>query len=206
MNDPLFKFTERAKMVLVCVQDEAIRLHHSHVGTEHVLLGLVREGEGVAAQVLNNLGVELTLARHAVEFVVGRGERTVGGDIPLTPRAKRVIEFAIQEAARLGHGNIDTEHLLLGLVREGEGMAAGLLESLGVSLDDVPAQIEQVMHQSPVPRDPGRSQPCDVERPAPDPADRAADRRFPPPMTIVRQWKPRTPPADDAGAAAGDVR
>jgi ATP-dependent Clp protease ATP-binding subunit ClpC len=112
------------------------------------LLGLVREGEGVAAKVLGNLGVELNKVRSAVEFIIGRGDRTVAGDIGLTPRAKKVIELSVDEARRLNHHYIGTEHLLLGLVREGEGIAAGVLESLGVSLDKVRSQVIYVLNQS----------------------------------------------------------
>ena len=148
MNDRLDKFTERAKKVLVYAQDEATRFNHNYIGTEHLLLGLVREGEGIAAQVLKNLGVELNKVRSAVEFIIGRGERMVVGDITLTPRAKRVIELSIEEARRLGHNYIGTEHLLLGLVREGEGIAAGVLESLGVNLEKVRSQVVQVVSQS----------------------------------------------------------
>ncbi len=145
MNDRLDKFTERAKKVLVYAQDEATRFNHNYIGTEHLLLGLLREGEGIAARVLSNLGVELNKVRSAVEFIIGRGERMVVGDINLTPRAKRVIELAVEEARRLGHNYIGTEHLLLGLVREGEGIAAGVLESLGVNLEKVRAQAVQVV-------------------------------------------------------------
>ena len=145
MNDRLDKFTERAKKVLVYAQDEATRFNHNYIGTEHLLLGLLREGEGIAARVLSNLGVELNKVRSAVEFIIGRGERMVVGDINLTPRAKRVIELAVEEARRLGHNYIGTEHLLLGLVREGEGIAAGVLESLGVNLEKVRAQVVQVV-------------------------------------------------------------
>ncbi len=145
MNDRLDKFTERAKKVLVYAQDEATRFNHNYIGTEHLLLGLLREGDGIAAKVLGNLGVELNKVRSAVEFIIGRGERMVVGDINLTPRAKRVIELAVEEARRLGHNYIGTEHLLLGLVREGEGIAAGVLESLGVNLDKVRAQVVQVV-------------------------------------------------------------
>ena len=129
------KFTERARKVLSLAQDEAQRFNHNYIGTEHLLLGLVREGDGVAAKVLNNLGVELTKVRSAVEFIIGRGDRIVLGEIGLTPRAKKVIELAVDEARRLDHHYVGTEHLLLGLVREGEGIAAGVLESLGVTLD-----------------------------------------------------------------------
>jgi ATP-dependent Clp protease ATP-binding subunit ClpC len=145
VNDRLDKFTERAKKVLVYAQDEATRFNHNYIGTEHLLLGLLREGDGIAAKVLGNLGVELNKVRSAVEFIIGRGERMVVGDINLTPRAKRVIELAVVEARRLGHNYIGTEHLLLGLVREGEGIAAGVLESLGVNLDKVRAQVVQVV-------------------------------------------------------------
>src|SRR5881227_2515795 len=142
------KFTDRARKVLTLAQDEAQRFNHNYIGTEHLLLGLVREGEGVAARVLENMNVELAKVRTAVEFIIGRGDRPVVGEVGLTPRAKRVIELAIDEARRLGHNYIGTEHLLLGLVREGEGIAAGVLESLGVSLDKVRAQVIHVLSQS----------------------------------------------------------
>ncbi|HEU4783042.1 MAG TPA: Clp protease N-terminal domain-containing protein, partial [Ktedonobacterales bacterium] len=116
-------------------QDEAQRFNHNYIGTEHLLLGLVREGDGVAAKVLANLGVELNKVRSAVEFTVGRGDRPVRSEVGLTPRAKKVMELAVDEARRLNHHYIGTEHLLLGLIREGGGIAAGVLESLGVSLE-----------------------------------------------------------------------
>jgi len=145
VNDRLDKFTERAKKVLVYAQDEATRFNHNYIGTEHLLLGLLREGDGIAAKVLGNLHVELNKVRSAVEFIIGRGERMVVGDINLTPRAKRVIELSVEEARRLGHNYIGTEHLLLGLLREGEGIAAGVLESLGVNLEKVRAQVVQLV-------------------------------------------------------------
>src|SRR5579884_3314081 len=148
MPDRFDKFTERARKVLQLAQEEAQRFNHNYIGTEHLLLGLVREGEGVAAKVLANLGVDLNKVRSAVEFIIGRGDRTVTGDIGLTPRAKKVIELSVDEARRLNHHYIGTEHLLLGLVREGEGIAAGVLESLGVSLDKVRAQVIHVLSQS----------------------------------------------------------
>jgi ATP-dependent Clp protease ATP-binding subunit ClpC len=148
MSDRFDKFTERARKVLTLAQEEAQRFNHNYIGTEHLLLGLVREGDGVAAKVLANLGVELNKVRSAVEFIIGRGDRSVTGDIGLTPRAKKVIELAVDEARRLNHHYIGTEHLLLGLVREGEGIAAGVLESLGVSLEKVRNQIIHVLNQS----------------------------------------------------------
>jgi ATP-dependent Clp protease ATP-binding subunit ClpC len=141
------KFTERAKRVLSLAQEEAQRFNHNYIGTEHLLLGLVREGEGVAAQVLSSLGVELNKVRSAVEFIIGRGDRIVLGEIGLTPRAKKVIELAVDEARRLNHHYIGTEHLLLGLVREGEGIAAGVLESLGVNLEKVRSTTIQILAQ-----------------------------------------------------------
>jgi ATP-dependent Clp protease ATP-binding subunit ClpC len=148
MSSRFEKFTERARKVLTLAQEEAQRFNHNYIGTEHILLGLVREGEGVAAKVLANLGVELEKVRSAVEFIIGRGERTVRGEIGLTPRAKRVIELAVDEARRLGHNYIGTEHLLLGLLREGEGVAAGVLESLGISLEKVREETKQILQQS----------------------------------------------------------
>src|SRR5579862_433397 len=136
-RDRFDKFTERARKVLSLAQEEAQRFNHPYSGTEHLLLGLIREGEGVAAKVLSNLGVELNKVRSATEFIVGRGDQIVLGEIGLTPRSKKVIELAVDEARRLNHRYIGTEHLLLGLVREGEGIASGILESLGVNLEKV---------------------------------------------------------------------
>ena len=142
------KFSERARRVLSLAQEEAQRFNHNYIGTEHILLGLVRETDGVAAKVLSNLGIELSKVRSAVEFIIGRGERSGTGDIGLTPRAKKVIELAVDEARRLGHYYIGTEHLLIGLMREGEGVAAGVLESLGVSLDKIRTETNRVLSQN----------------------------------------------------------
>ena len=143
------KFSERARRVLSLAQEEAQRFNHNYIGTEHILLGLVRETDGVAAKALANLGIELDKVRAAVEFVMGRGERSSPGEIGLTPRAKKVIELAVDEARRLNHHYIGTEHLLIGLMREGEGVAAGVLESLGVSLDKVRGETSRILTQSP---------------------------------------------------------
>ena len=139
------KFSERARRVLSLAQEEAQRFNHNYIGTEHILLGLVRETEGVAARVLSNLNVELVKVRAAVEFIIGRGERPTPGEIGLTPRAKKVIELAVDEARRLNHHYIGTEHLLIGLMREGEGVAAGVLESLGVSLEKVRDETSRII-------------------------------------------------------------
>jgi Clp amino terminal domain, pathogenicity island component len=147
-NDRFDKFTERARRVLTLAQEEARSFNHNYIGTEHLLLGLIREGGGVAAKVLRSLGVELDTVRSQVEFIIGRGERMIVGEIGLAPRAKKVIELAVDEARRLGHHYIGTEHLLLGLVREGEGIAAGVLQSLGVNLEKVRTQTVQALSQS----------------------------------------------------------
>jgi ATP-dependent Clp protease ATP-binding subunit ClpC len=143
--DRFDKFTERAQRVLTLAQQEAERFDHNYIGTEHLLLGLLREDNGVAAMALANLGVELDMARSQVDAIIGRGEHAAAGAIGLTPRAKKVIELAVDEARRFGHHYIGTEHLLLGLVREGEGIAAGVLESLGVSLERVRAGVQLML-------------------------------------------------------------
>src|SRR5437764_728665 len=145
---PFDRFNDRAKRVLALAQDEAIRFNHNYIGVEHLLLGLVREGEGVAARVLDSLGVELSKARTAVEFIIGGGDATTSpSEITLSPRTKKVIELAIDEARKLGHSYVGTEHLLLGIVREGEGIASGVLESLGVSLEKVRHQVIATLGQ-----------------------------------------------------------
>lgn len=150
------KFNERARKVLSLAQEEAQRFQHNYLGTEHILLGLVREGEGVAAQVLSSLDVELAKVRSALEFVIGRGDRIVLGEVGLTPRAKKVVELAVDEARRLNHPMIGTEHLLLGLIREGGGIAAGVLETLGVNLEKVRIEVVRVLsrHSSDISKEP----------------------------------------------------
>ena len=142
------KFSERARRVLSLAQEEAQRFNHNYIGTEPILLGLVRETEGVAARVLSNLGVELSKVRSAVEFIIGRGEKSIPGEIGLTPRAKKVIELAVDEARRLNHSYIGTEHLLIGLLREGEGVAAGVLESLSVTLEKIRGETNRILSQT----------------------------------------------------------
>jgi ATP-dependent Clp protease ATP-binding subunit ClpC len=146
MADRLYdKFTKRAKQVLQLATEEARTFNHPYVGTEHILLGLIRESEGIAARVLDELGVKLSQARSAVEFIVGVGEGTRHNEQELTARAKKVIEYAIEEARRLNHHYIGTEHLLLGLVRNGEGVATGVLDIVGVSLEQVRNQVMHVL-------------------------------------------------------------
>lgn len=150
MADTFEKFTERARKVFSLAQEEAQRLNHNYIGTEHLLLGLVREGDGIAARVLDNLGVSLSKVRSTVEFIIGRGDGLVAGDPKITPRAKKVIELAMDEARRLNNHYIGTEHLLLGLAREGEGIAAGALESLGVTMPIVRARVLKVIERQPL--------------------------------------------------------
>ena len=145
------KFSERARKVLTYAQEEAQHLNHSYIGTEHILLGLLREEEGVAAKVLTNLGAGLNKVRASVEFIIGRGEKPSAGETGLTPRARRVIELAIDEARYLGHNYIGTEHLLLGLLREGEGIASGVLDSFGITLDRARTETTRILTQG-VPR------------------------------------------------------
>ena len=139
------KFSEHARRVLTISQEEAQRFNHNYIGTEHILLGLVRETEGAAARVISSLGVDLTKVRSAVEFIIGRGEKPAQGEIGLTPRAKKVVELAVDEARRMNHTYIGTEHLLIGLLREGEGVAAGVLESLGITLDKARGEVSKLV-------------------------------------------------------------
>ncbi|HET9660062.1 MAG TPA: Clp protease N-terminal domain-containing protein [Thermomicrobiales bacterium] len=148
MTSNFDKFTPRARKVLSLSQQESERLNHPYIGTEHLLLGLVREGEGIAARVLTDMGVQLPEARSAVESIIGREEGAVMGEVGLTPRAKKVIELSVDEARRLDHSYIGTEHVLLGLLREIEGHAVGILESLGVDAVKVRQQVMQMVEQS----------------------------------------------------------
>jgi hypothetical protein len=125
------RFTDRARRVVVLSQEEAVGLKHNYIGTEHLLLGLIREREGVAARALESLGISLEAVRAQVEEIIGQGQTAAIGQIPFTPRAKKVLELSLREALQLGHNYIGTEHILLGLVREGEGVAAQVLVKLG---------------------------------------------------------------------------
>ena len=144
------RFTDRARRAVVLAQQEARRLDHNYIGTEHLLLGLVREGHGVAAMALEALGVSLDGVRAQVEEVIGRGPQPPGGHIPFTPRAKKVLELSLREAKGLGHDYIGTEHILLGLIREGEGVAAQVLVRLGADLPRVRQQVVALLTDQPV--------------------------------------------------------
>ena len=147
MTSRFEKFSERARKVLSLAQEEAQQFNHSYIGTEHILLGLVRETEGLAARVLAELGVKNAKIRSAVEFIIGKGEKTDSSEIGLTQRAKKVIELAVDEARRLNHNYIGTEHILIGIMKEGEGVAAGVLESLDVTLEKIRAETAKLQRQ-----------------------------------------------------------
>jgi ATP-dependent Clp protease ATP-binding subunit ClpC len=149
---PFERFTERAKKALSLAQEEAERSHNSYIGTEHLLLALLGEDEGLASKVLHNLGVEIGKVRQAIESIVGRNERIIVQQIIPTSRVKKVIEISFEEARRMGHNYVGTEHLLLGLLREGDGIAAHVLEDLGATMDNVQAEIERLLRDSTVER------------------------------------------------------
>ena len=140
------RFTDRARRVVVLAQEEARILSHNYIGTEHLLLGLIGEGEGVAAKALESLGISLAAVRQQVVEIIGQGQQAPGGHIPFTPRAKKVLELAQREAHALGHDYIGTEHILLGLIREGDGVAAQVLVNLGADLNRVRQQVIQLVH------------------------------------------------------------
>ena len=146
------RFTDRARRVVVLAQEEARLLKHHYIGTEHILLGLIHEGDGVAAKALESLGVSLEAVRSQVEKIIGKGKSEPGSHIPFTPRAKKVLEFSLREALQLGHNYIGTEHILMGLIREGEGVAAQVLTKLGASLTLVRKEVINLLSDYPGPR------------------------------------------------------
>ena len=149
------RFTDRARRVVVLAQDEARLLDHNYIGTEHLLLGLLQEGQGVAARALEALGVDLAGVRSRVQEIIGRGQHEQTGHIPFTPRAKTVLELSLREALDLGHEYIGTEHILLGLVREGQGVAAQVLVALGAGEDQVREKVTELVGR-PGPRPAGQ--------------------------------------------------
>jgi len=140
------RFTDRARRVVVLAQEEARMLDHNYIGTEHILLGLIHEGEGVAAKALDSMGIGLDAVRQQVEEIIGRGQNAPPGHIPFTPRAKKVLELSLREALQLGHTYIGTEHILLGLIREGDGVAAQVLVRLGADLHRTRQQVILLLH------------------------------------------------------------
>jgi ATP-dependent Clp protease ATP-binding subunit ClpC len=140
------RFTDRARRVVVLAQEEARMLNHNYIGTEHILLGLAHEGEGLAVKALEALDIHLEAVRQQVEQIIGKGQQAPSGHIPFTPRAKKVLELSLRESLQLGHDYIGTEHILLGLIREGDGVAAQVLVRLGADLDQVRAEVIKLVH------------------------------------------------------------
>ena len=184
------RFTDRARRVVVLARDEARTLNHNYIGTEHILLGLIHEGEGVAAKALHAVDISMAEVRYEVEEIIGRGHAPPAGHIPFTPHAKKVLELSLREAFQLGHNYIGTEHILLGLIREGEGVAAQVLQKMGADLDPIRRQIVQLLQGLPARRllSPGeheqleqlgfsRDQPSDpIEEDLPGAAERLIER------------------------------
>ncbi len=142
------RFTDRARRVVVLAQEEARMFNHNYIGTEHLLLGLIREGDGVAAKALESLGISLDVVRQQVEEIIGQGQQAPSGHIPFTKRAKKALEMSLRESVQLGHNYIGTEHILLGLLREGDGVAAQVLVKLGADLNRVRQQVIELLHGS----------------------------------------------------------
>jgi ATP-dependent Clp protease ATP-binding subunit ClpC len=144
------RFTDRARRVVVLAQEEARMLNHNYIGTEHILLGLVHEGGGIAALALESLDISIEAVRQQVGEIIGQGQAAPTGHIPFTPRAKKVLELSLREALQLGHNYIGTEHILLGLIREGEGVAAQVLQKLGADLNRVRQTVIQLLSGYPI--------------------------------------------------------
>jgi ATP-dependent Clp protease ATP-binding subunit ClpA len=201
------RFTDRARRAVALAQDEARMLDHGWIGTEHILLGLIHEGEGVAAKALESLGISLDAVRQQVEEFVGRGQQAPSGHIPFTPRAKKVLELSLRESRQLGHNYIGTEHILLGLIREGDGVAAQVLVVLGADLDRVRRQVIELLrgHQG---QDEGSADSWLGERaPAGLPEEALArfgalDRR----LTALERWVGVRPDLEDLDRAIAQVR
>jgi ATP-dependent Clp protease ATP-binding subunit ClpA len=185
MTDVLFEhFTERTRRVLALAEEEARGFNHNYIGQEHLLLGLVQVEDGVAARALVALGVAPEMVRKAIEYIVGRGAVAVGGEIALTPRAKKAIELAVQQALRLNSRYVGTEHLLLGLIAEGTGIGAGVLASLGVTAERARDGIIRAIAESESPSE-------QTERPAPAVGEPAGAETRPPLENWFAQWQER---------------
>jgi ATP-dependent Clp protease ATP-binding subunit ClpC len=161
------RFTDRSRRVVVLAQEEARMLNHNYIGTEHLLVGLVHEGEGVAATALASLGATLARVREQVEAIIGRGQQEPTGHIPFTARAKKVLELSLREALQLGHNYIGTEHILLGLIREGTGVAAQVLAKLGVDLTRARQEVLRLLNGRPAEAAADTADPMSTEPAAP---------------------------------------
>jgi ATP-dependent Clp protease ATP-binding subunit ClpA len=174
---PFDRFDESGKRVLALAQDEAIRHNHNYIGTEHLLAALLRDGDTIAARALASVGIELTKVRTAIEFMIGRGDQTMSpSEITLSPRTKKVIELAIDESRRMGQPHVGAEHILLGVVREGEGIASGVIESLGVSLPTLRMKVLELLAQSGTPPPASYSAPPPTRAYGSGPFSRFTDR------------------------------
>jgi ATP-dependent Clp protease ATP-binding subunit ClpA len=174
---PFDRFNERGKRVLALAQDEAIRHNHNYIGTEHLLSALLRDGDTVAARALTSLGIDLAKVRTALEFIVGRGDHTISpSEITLSPRTKKVIELAIDESRRMGQTYVGAEHILLGIVREGEGIASGIIESLGPTLPMVRAKVLELLASAGTPPPPSYAAPPPTRTHGYEPFSRFGDR------------------------------
>ena len=192
------RFTDRARRVVVLAQEEARLLNHNYIGTEHLLLGLVQEGEGVAATALTELSISLEAVRAQVEEIIGQGQRPPTGRIPFTPRAKKVLELSLREAKQLDHNYIGTEHILLGLLREGEGVGAQVLVKLGGDLSRVRQQVLQVLSGSAAAGMEAAARTRLVRMTVPDELREAEEQ-----LTQVRREKEAAIDAEDFERAAG---
>jgi ATP-dependent Clp protease ATP-binding subunit ClpA len=193
------RFTDRARRAVELAQEEARRLNHNYIGTEHILLGLIREGEGVAAKALESLGISLEAVRQQVKEIIGRGQQAPSGHIPFTPRAKKVLELSLREANGLGHNYIGTEHILLGLIREGSGVAAQVLVKLGADLNRARQQVVQLLR--------GRAGEDLISEGSPVPHDAltradSLDRR----LAAIERWVGLRPDLDDVDQEIARVR
>ena len=201
------RFTDRSRRVVALAQEEARMLDHGWLGTEHILLGLIREGDGTGARALESLGISLDAVREQVEEIIGRGQQVPSGHIPFTPRAKKVLALSLRESLQLGHNYIGTEHILLGLIRESDGVAAQVLVRLGADLNRVRQQVIQLLHGF---------QGQDVESAGSRPGDRAPadlpddalarfdalDRR----LTALERWVSMHPDLEDLDQEIAQVR
>ena len=201
------RFTDRSRRVIVLAQEEARTLDHNYIGTEHILLGLIRETDGHAARALESLGISLDAVRQQVEEIIGRGQEAPSGHVPFTPRAKKVLALSLRESLQLGHNYIGTEHILLGLIREGDGVAAQVLVRLGADLNRVRQQVIQLLHgyqgqdvESAGSRPGGRA-PADLPDDALARFD-ALDRR----LTALERWVSMQPDLEDLDQEIAQVR
>jgi ATP-dependent Clp protease ATP-binding subunit ClpA len=194
------RFTDRARRAVVLAQEEARLLNHNYLGTEHILLGLIREGDGIAARALVQLGISLDAVRAEVERIIGQGGGEVpAGHIPFTPRAKQVLELALREALQLGHNYIGTEHILLGLLREGEGVASQVLVRLGADLSRVRQQVIQMLSGYGI-AEPNPANPSGITAPTDDPRPTSYEA-----AALLRRW-PEGPLFRDLLQAGEDMR